>query len=205
MRSDSSLPNAEQDIQYRFTDLTQQQYGDLFGIGSNSGYTAEKGQIYLIKPLGPHAKIAYQLTVVAELDDSGPLAAAVVLVHIENKYNNPPIIDVNVLTSALPKDWLPGVEVLEISASDTDPGADGKIDCRLVEDELSSSKFELEEFNSNDVSENNKEYKLIALETFPDYLMTTYKIVIECDDYGNPMLTTTQVLYLNNQDQFFLK
>ncbi len=139
------------------------------------------------------------------MGDSGPIAAAVVVIDIENKYNNVPIIDVNVLTSSLPKEWSLGTEVLQVSATDTDPGEDGQIDCRLVEDELTSTKFELEESDGNQISSNSKQYMLVVIGTFPDYAMATYKIVIECKDYGNPMLAASQVLYLNNQDQFFLK
>lgn len=162
------------EIDYGFAVQTQSLHGSVFGIRNSSGNIYVKGTI-------DHERAAvYHLVVTAQ--DRGPDSIATestVVIRIEDLNDNTPVVTTNTLgaghgpgAAAVVEDSPIGSFVAQVTVSDPDSGANGRVNCTL-----NSDAFSL-------VQKYATEYQVVTAVTLDRERVALYSVTLSCQDAG---------------------
>ena len=170
-------------ITYSLQQQTEDDYGDLFGIRSDTG------NIYVKAELDREVTLSYTLTIQVSDGVVNPsFAYCRVVVVLRDVNDNSPRIQISSLSGggedevSVPEEAPAGSAVAHISASDPDEGNDGRVMCLM----RSTPFFVLEELGDN------TEYTLKTLVSMNRELQDEYVVLIECSDRGDPRKSSTR-------------
>ncbi len=152
------------------------------------------GQLVVTKPLDFEKEKQFHLTVSAK--DKGPNSVpshARVTVNVIDVNDHAPTVSVNSLTNSgrveIPENGDPGYFVAHISVEDDDAGINGEAICNVEDDH-----FYVESIYRN-------EYKVITKKSFDRELTPVIPLPIECQDQGEPPLTSRQIIEITILDE----
>ena len=164
-------------VTYHFSSQTSDLVKMLFELNEVTG------EIFQRQKFMQGQKLIYKLYIEATDGGTPPLSStALVLVNLINQQNNPPIIDVNFVTSStgnmvkISEDIEVGSFIAYMKVTDDDAGQNGEVSCYLHHD-----KFQLQNFGT-------KKYKLIVKKPLDREVDDHYNIIISCQDKGAPPL-----------------
>ncbi len=164
-------------VEYSFSRHTEQNYGDIFGIDTETGEIFVKGELDYEKAY------IYLLSVTAQ--DKGPdslPAHANVVVRVQDVNDNAPQITVNTLTTTgdahVTENTPPGTFVAHISVLDEDNNDNGRVACTLDND-----NFLLQKLYST-------EYKIATATTFDRERQPYFDLRLQCFDRGSHPLSS---------------
>lgn len=166
-------------VRYHLAKKTQVLYGRLFFVDAVSGEVKTKSHLDL------GLRTSYHLFVVAEdLGENPTPTVTNLIVHLRGTNDHAPQISVHALsgeatTAHLQENSLSGSFVAHVTINDPDVGRDGQTECQL-----SSANFSL-------VALRDKEYKLLALNSFDREERDEYEVVVRCWDLGQAPLTSS--------------
>nr|ABV59362.1 protocadherin nu15 [Callorhinchus milii] len=175
-------PNGE--IVYSFSSHTSARVRELFAVNSKTGEIKVKGR------LDYEENIAFEINVQAT--DKGPNAIPTychVLVDVIDVNDNAPEITLTSLFSPVSEASRPGTLVALIGATDRDSGANGKVDCQI----LNHIPFKLDSSSKN-------YYRLVTSQLLDRENTSTYDMTIACSDRGSSPLTAKKHIRLEVSD-----
>lgn len=187
----------------RATDLDDGKNGRLFyrlsphqsdTVLSTFAIDNTTGDLSVIKPL--RYVQGEQHIIIVEASDYGdqPLTSqALVNVTVLDVGNNPPSINLNLLSSdslAKVSEFANrGTVVAHIAVDDPDTGNNGEISCNIKNSAFSLQRLE------------NKEFKVTVDQTLDRELYQQIHVTVFCSDNGNPRLTTSASFYVEIEDE----
>ncbi|ELU08936.1 hypothetical protein CAPTEDRAFT_178354 [Capitella teleta] len=173
---------ANGEVEYTFSDSTEREYGNLFGI------SPEEGDIFLREELDYEDGDIYLLSITAR--DHGPdslPASCTAVIHVTDVNDNAPEISVNTMTpdgTAQVAERAPEESfVAHVSVLDKDSGKNGHFSCSIDTDlftfvELSQTHF-----------------KLVTATIFDREEESEYGVSLTCRDHGiPPRVSATQII-----------
>ena len=171
-------------IYFEFDIDTQNHYGNVFAIDTQSGIISLQGD------LDYENSIIHLLTVLAKDKGSDPLTSTCqIIVRVTDVNDNAPEMKVNTLTSSgvpevmenLPKNTF----VAHISVTDKDTGVNSQVTCVMENDQ-----------NFNLVNLYKAEYQVMTGKVFDREVVDEYQLMILCSDQGQIPLTTSSSIYV---------
>lgn len=166
------------EVTYLLSPRQDQKNLELFAIDQNSG------DLKVAAPLTYEQKENY--TIIVEASDKGQQARksqVYVYLHIRDVNNNPPQININLLSNAdfaaIPEDANLDTAVAHITVFDPDTGMNGIVECTS-----SSVKFKLQRFDVY-------EYKVVIQSPLDRESQAEHLVVVTCRDNGQPPLSAT--------------
>ncbi|XP_069825399.1 protocadherin gamma-B2-like isoform X32 [Dendropsophus ebraccatus] len=130
----------------------------------------------------------YELSVQAK-DGGGLVSHCKVLMEVTDENDNVPEISITSLFSPLPEDSPPGTAIALIRVRDQDSGANGEVDCTIMED----LPFKL-------ILSSGSYYKIVSTRFMDREEVQAYNITILATDRGLPSLSSRQVITLGVLD-----
>ena len=175
-------------IEYTIMSESTSVYPGPFEINSRTG------QLVVTEPLNYEKTHQYHLMVSAH--DKGPDAVPShtrVTINVIDVNDHAPTVSVNSLTSSgrveIPENVNPGYFVAHISVEDGDAGINGEAICNVEDDH-----FYVDSIYRN-------EYKVITKKTFDREITPVIPLPIECQDQGDPPLTSRQIIDITILDE----
>ena len=185
------------EITYRFSTSQPPEIFSMFTIDPKTG------DIKIIKQLLYEPSESYKIIVEAIDHGDQPLMSQVfVFVHVLDSGNNPPVININLLSDTnmakVSEFANMGAVVAHVQVDDGDTGQNGIVTCSIQ-----NSYFQLQRIEVN-------EYKVMVLKPLDRETMPEHFVSIFCQDVGNPPLNSSknfivQVLDENDQEPQFQK
>ena len=168
-------------IVYQFSRHTQQEYGKMFGINS------ETGEIYVRGTLDYESRYIYLLSLIAH--DKGPDSLpshATAIVRVQDVNDNAPTISVNTLTTNGEAQVMENSKldtfVAHISVIDNDSDKNGKFTCSIDNEHFVLQKLYL------------TEYKIVTASVFDREARDEYTVSLVCKDRGvNPQISIVDI------------
>ena len=155
---------------------------------------SRNGQLVVTEPLDYEKTHQYHLMVSAK--DKGPDAVPShtrVTINVMDVNDHAPTVSVNSLTNSgrveIPENVDPGYFVAHISVEDGDAGVNGEAICNVQDDH-----FYVDSIYRN-------EYKVITKKTFDREVTPVIPLSIECQDQGEPPLTSRQIIEITILDE----
>lgn len=184
-------------VVYRLSPYQSDDIKQMFSINETHG------NLSLIKPLTYYSGEVLKVIIEASDNADQPLISqASVYVKVLDSTNSPPIININLLSSA-PKARIAesasvGAAVAHVGVTDEDTGRNGHVTCSL-----SNLNFRLDQLDVN-------EYKVVVNVELDREKVDEYEINVTCVDSGIPPLSSTStfrvtVLDMNDHSPTFLK
>ncbi|XP_063784888.1 protocadherin gamma-B1-like isoform X10 [Pseudophryne corroboree] len=130
----------------------------------------------------------YELSVQAK-DGGGLVAHCKVLINIIDENDNAPEISITSLSSPIPEDSPTGTVIALIRVSDQDFGANGEVDCKLMEE----TSFQL-------MLSLNSYYRIVTTGLMDREKVSSYNITILATDRGSPPLSSRRTIRLEISD-----
>ena len=175
-------------VEYSIMSEGTSRYPGPFEINSRNG------QLVVTEPLDYEKTHQYHLMVSAK--DKGPDAVPShtrVTINVMDVNDHAPTVSVNSLTSSgrveIPENVDPGYFVAHISVEDGDAGINGEAICNVRDDH-----FYVDAIYRN-------EYKVITKKTFDREITPVIPLPIECQDQGEPPLTSRQIIEITILDE----
>ncbi|OWF37311.1 protocadherin alpha-11-like [Mizuhopecten yessoensis] len=142
------------------------------------------GELSLVQPLVYERGEVYQIFIEATDNATKPIfTQATVYVSILDSSNDPPEININLLSNAdvakISEDANIGAAVAHIGVTDDDKGINGIVTCRVQ-----SYYFTLDAIGTN-------EYKVVVHKPLNRELMEKHRVKVICEDSGSPSLNST--------------
>ncbi|XP_033743643.1 protocadherin alpha-6-like isoform X2 [Pecten maximus] len=142
------------------------------------------GDLSLVQPLVYERGEVYEIFIEATDNATKPLfTQATVYVTILDSSNDPPEININLLSNAdvakISEDANIGAAVAHIGVTDDDRGVNGDVTCRVQ-----SYYFTLDTIDKN-------EYKVVVHKPLNRELKEKHKVKVTCEDSGSPPLNST--------------
>ncbi|XP_069130868.1 protocadherin gamma-A10-like [Argopecten irradians] len=142
------------------------------------------GDLSLVHPLVYERGEVYEIFIEATDNATKPLfTQATVYVSILDSSNDPPEININLLSNAdvakISEDANTGAAVAHIGVTDDDRGVNGDVTCRVQ-----SYYFTLDPIGPN-------EYKVVVHKKLNRELIEKHKVKVICEDGGSPPLNST--------------
>lgn len=166
------------EVFYQLSPRQDQKNLELFAINENSG------NMIVVASLIYEPKEYY--TIVVEASDKGEQARKSqvnVYLHVNDVHNNPPQININLLSNAdfaeIPEDANLDTAVAHITVFDPDNGRNGIVECSSTSD-----KFKLQRFDVH-------EYKVVIKSPLNRETEPEHQVFVSCHDNGLPPLTST--------------
>ncbi|KAK2169793.1 hypothetical protein LSH36_7g19001 [Paralvinella palmiformis] len=169
-------------LYYRFTESTNQSYGQLFGIVHHTG------GLFLKRTLDYEITPKYVLSVAVSDDDSMPLPTHVrIIVQVEDDNDHAPEITVDTQSpsgeATISEKANTGTFVAKVSVNDADENENGKVRCLLD----GAGSFQILESGV-------QEYQILTAIELTRDLPRSQNLKIMCHDLGkNPMSSTAEV------------
>ncbi|XP_069825345.1 protocadherin gamma-B1-like isoform X2 [Dendropsophus ebraccatus] len=140
----------------------------------------------------------FELSIQAK-DGGGLVAHCKLLIEVTDVNDNVPEIFITSLSSPIPEDSPPGTVVALIRVHDQDSGANGEVDCKL-----------LEEITFNLILTSDSYYRIVTASFIDREKVSTYNITILASDRGFPSLSsrksvTLEVSDINDNPPMFMK
>lgn len=169
-------------ISYRLSIETDEKYGELFGIDTNTG------TISLKKELDFEKRSMYFLVITAT--DNGQVsksAEASVIVRVLDENDNSPVITVNgdlTNTGAIeaPENLTSGSFVAHLTVSDHDGGDNGQVECSM-----NSNTFFIEKVFQ-------AQFRILSKTDLDREALDSYTITVVCHDLGDEPKMATQTV-----------
>lgn len=162
----------------------------------------QTGNVYTLKTLVYTSVEPYKVIIEANDGASIPLMSqATIFVTVLNSNNNPPQININLLSNSnvarISENASVGAAVAHVAVSDNDKDQNGNVTCILQHD-----VFKLDAIDKN-------EYKVVVSKPLDREKTEKYSVVITCQDAGSPPKSSTagfdvQVLDVNDNRPSFL-
>lgn len=168
-------------VRYHLARKTQVLYGRIFSVDAVSGDVKTNRHLD-----SGGLRTSYNLFIIAEDLGENPTPTVVnLVVHLQGANDHEPQISIHALngeatTAHLQENSFPGSFVAHVTIYDPDVGRDGQTECQLN----SQVNFSL-------VALRDKEYKLVALNSFDREERDEYQVVVRCWDLGETSLTSS--------------
>ncbi|XP_063784896.1 protocadherin gamma-B1-like isoform X18 [Pseudophryne corroboree] len=155
------------------------------------------GEININSNLDFESTENYELSVQAK-DGGGHAAHSKVLIDVIDENDNAPEISITSLSSPIPEDSAPGTLIALINVHDQDSGANGEVDCKLIEEMY---------FNLM-LSDNY--YRIVTRGSMDREKISSYDITIVATDRGFPTLSSrrtfrVEIADVNDNPPIFVK
>ncbi|XP_022254786.1 cadherin-related tumor suppressor-like [Limulus polyphemus] len=171
-------PDLEGELSYS---LAETQKIPQFRVDSRSGI------LILLEPLDREIQEVHHLVVQAS--DGVQTSRTEVTVTITDTNDNPPEFEHNVYSFDIPEEIQRGASVGKVSATDKDIGVNGQISYSVLSDW------------GNDIFSLNPQTGVFILTSHLDYEQVQHYIfVVQAQDSGQPILSSTVTVYFNVQD-----
>ncbi|XP_075712357.1 protocadherin gamma-B5-like isoform X20 [Rhinoderma darwinii] len=140
----------------------------------------------------------YELSIQAK-DGGGLVSQCKVVIDVMDENDNAPEISITSLFSPIPEDAPPGTVIALIRVRDQDSGANGEVDCRIMED-----------LSFNLILSSGSYYRIVTTKFMDREEVPTYNITILTTDRGSPPFSsrkviTLEVLDVNDNPPMFTK
>ena len=177
-------------VTYEFSERTFEEYSEIFTMDSLTG------EIILKDHLDFEATSVFMLTVLAYDGgaDSFPVSTPVVI-RVVDVNDNPPVIDVNFMTSSghgeVAENAPVGTFVCHVSVTDADSGDNGQFRCEIeagLNPGVTSEKIYA------------NQYKIVTSVSFDREEHDSVEFDFVCRDHGDPPLSSTKTIRLSIQD-----
>ncbi|XP_063784920.1 protocadherin gamma-B1-like isoform X42 [Pseudophryne corroboree] len=130
----------------------------------------------------------YEISVQAK-DGGGHAARCKVLVEVIDENDNVPDISISSLSSPIPEDSAPGTVIALIKVHDKDSGANGEVDCKIIE-----------ETTFNLMLSSDRYYRIVTTGSLDREKVSSYNITIAATDRGSPPLSSRRTIRLEISD-----
>ncbi|XP_056372734.1 protocadherin gamma-B1-like isoform X3 [Hyla sarda] len=156
------------------------------------------GEVKTKKPLDFEAVRNYELSIQAK-DGGGLVAHCKVLIELIDINDNAPEISLTSFSTPIPEDSPPGTVVALIRVHDQDSGANGEVDCKLMEEITFALMLTSDNY-----------YRIVTARSIDREKESTYNITILANDRGSPSLSrrksiTLEVSDINDNPPIFIK
>ncbi|KAK3607632.1 hypothetical protein CHS0354_010682 [Potamilus streckersoni] len=185
-------PNGEITYQFSPHQMELSTIKEKFAINEKTGILSVIGQL-----LYEEGK-TYKLIVEALDKGERPLLSlnqAVINIVVNDTGNNPPIVTINLVSSAgghvVNVSELATINqfVAHVQVEDTDTGENGDVTC-----EVSDPKFGLQSLSS-------KGYKVVVRDSLDRETFEMHNVVVTCHDHGNPVLSSSASFLVRVTDE----
>ncbi|KAL3880302.1 hypothetical protein ACJMK2_032550 [Sinanodonta woodiana] len=165
---------------------------EKFAINEKTGVVSVIGELIYVEGK------TYKLIVEALDKGERPLLSlnqAVINIVVNDTGNNPPIVTINLVSSAgghvVNVSELATINqfVAHVQVEDTDMGENGEVTC-----EVSNSKFGLQSLSG-------KGYKVVVHDSLDRETAEMYTVVVTCRDHGNPVLSSSASFLVRVTDE----
>ncbi|XP_075902935.1 protocadherin alpha-8-like isoform X15 [Nelusetta ayraudi] len=183
------------EIEYNLSKALARKVYDIFELDNLTGH------IKLKERLDFEESEIYKLDVEASDKGTPPLMGGCrVIIKIKDINDNAPEIEVTSLSNAVSEDSKPGTVISLISMTDKDSGVNGKIISRIMND----VPFELKPSYKENI------YSVVTKGALDREKMSSYEIIIQATDCGEPPLSTfktlnVQILDVNDNSPKFIQ
>lgn len=176
------------EVSYRISPNQPPQILDTFSINSKTG------ELKIIKQILYEPSELYRIIVDAVDHGDQPLMSQVfVNVFIFDSQNNPPVININLLSGtdmAMVSEFANmGAVVAHVKVTDVDTGPNGIVTCSIQ-----NEYFQLQRMDVN-------EYKVIVIKPLDRELIPEHFVSIYCQDVGNPPLNSSKNFIVEVTDE----
>ncbi|XP_069619820.1 protocadherin gamma-B1-like isoform X18 [Ranitomeya imitator] len=146
------------------------------------------GDVTTNRPLDFEVIKNYELSIQAK-DGGGLVAHCKLLVEVIDVNDNAPEISLTSLSSPIPEDSPPGTVIALIRVHDQDSGANGEVDCKLME-----------EITFNLILTSDSYYRIVTTGFIDREKVSTYNLTILASDRGSPLLSSQKSITLEVSD-----
>ncbi|CAN2391290.1 homophilic cell adhesion via plasma membrane adhesion molecules, partial [Pristimantis euphronides] len=130
----------------------------------------------------------YELSVQAK-DGGGLVSHCKVVIEVIDENDNDPEISITSLFSPIPEDSPPNTVIALIKVRDQDSGANGDVDCTIVE----NPSFNL-------ILSSGSYYRIVTMKSMDREKIPTYNITVLATDRGSPPLSSRKAIALEVLD-----
>ncbi|KAG9490963.1 hypothetical protein GDO78_006345, partial [Eleutherodactylus coqui] len=130
----------------------------------------------------------YELSIQAK-DGGGFVGHCKLLIEVIDVNDNAPEITLTSLSTPIPEDSPPGTIIALIRVHDQDSGANGEVDCRLIE-----------EITFNLILTSDSYYRIVTAGVMDREKVSTYNITVSANDRGSPSLSSRKSITLEVSD-----
>ncbi|XP_077122285.1 protocadherin gamma-B1-like isoform X14 [Ranitomeya variabilis] len=146
------------------------------------------GDVTTNRPLDFEVIKNYELSIQAK-DGGGFVAHCKLLIEVIDVNDNAPEISLTSLSSPIPEDSPPGTVIALIRVHDQDSGANGEVDCKLME-----------EMTFNLFLTSDSYYRIVTASFIDREKVSTYNLTILANDRGSPLLSSQKSITLEVSD-----
>ncbi|KAK6173365.1 hypothetical protein SNE40_016833 [Patella caerulea] len=170
---------------YRFSPLVPSEVLHYFALNESTGKITVFQSLHLVQ--------GQMMRFIVECVDGGspPLVAQTeVIISIEDSTNTPPTINLNLFADGKVSEFAqPGTTVAHVAVLDPDSSKNGIIRCFIISD-----AFEIQGLEQND-------YKIVVSRTLDRENSQFHRVVLTCEDAGNPPMNDTKVFSIAVLDE----
>ncbi|XP_063784889.1 protocadherin gamma-B1-like isoform X11 [Pseudophryne corroboree] len=146
------------------------------------------GEIRINSKLDFELTSNYELSIQAK-DGGGLVAHCKVLIHVIDENDNAPEISITSLSSPIPEDSPSGTVIALIRIHDQDFGANGEVDCKLMEETPFDLMLSIDSY-----------YRIITTSSMDREKVSSYNITVLATDRGSPPLSSRRTIRLEISD-----